>query len=330
MQEIVINNNEAGQRFDKFLFKYFKEASSGFIYKMLRKKNILLNGAKSDGKDKLNVGDTVKIFMSDETIKKFRGECEHQILGQIEINKLNIAYEDENVIVVNKEAGMLSQKAEKNDISVNEYIISYLLQSKQLTIEQLKTFTPGVCNRLDRNTSGLIVAGKTLIGLQIMSDMFQNRTMDKYYLTIVAGQVNKREKVKGYLVKDKKTNKVFISKNDNKNGQYIETEYEPLGFGEKITLLKVKLLTGRSHQIRAHLASQQHPVIGDFKYGNRGINQYYKEQYGLTYQLLHSWKIRFPKMNNECKSLSGKTITAEAPEIFKKIITDKITQGDFI
>lgn len=330
MQEIVINNNEAGQRFDKFLFKYFKEASSGFIYKMLRKKNILLNGAKSDGKDKLNVGDTVKIFMSDETIKKFRGECEQQILEQIEIDKLNIVYEDENVIIINKETGMLSQKAEKNDISVNEYIISYLLKSNQLSKEQLKTFMPGVCNRLDRNTSGLIVAGKSLIGLQVMSDMFQNRTMDKYYLTIVSGKVRQKEKVKGYLVKDKKTNKVFISKNENKNGQLIETEYEPLGFGEKVTLLKVKLLTGRAHQIRAHLASLQHPVIGDFKYGNREINQYYKEHYGLKYQLLHSWKISFPEMNKGCNSLSGKTITAQVPEIFQKIIADKITQGEFI
>ena len=156
MQEIKITENQAGQRFDKFLFKYFKEATSGFIYKMLRKKNIVLNGKKSDGKEKLNVGDSIKIFMADDTILKFRGETKVDIVKPID---LDIVYEDDNVLIINKQSGMLSQKAEASDVSVNEYIISYLVSTNKLSEEQLKTFKPGVCNRLDRNTSGLIIAG---------------------------------------------------------------------------------------------------------------------------------------------------------------------------
>lgn len=324
MQEIIINSNEAGQRFDKFLLKYFKEASAGFIYKMLRKKNIVLNGAKSDGKDKLNQGDSVKIYMADETIAKFRGEEKVNVYDRIDTKNVNIVYEDTDVIIVNKQAGILSQKAERNDISINEYIISYLISSNQLSYEQLKTFKPGVCNRLDRNTSGLIIAGKSLTGLQMMSEMLKMRTMDKYYLTLVKGQIKEKQNIKGYLVKNKKTNKVSVNTEPQQDSQSIETEYEPLGFGDNITLLKVKLITGRAHQIRAHLSSINHPIIGDYKYGNKKINDIYKNNYGLEHQLLHSWKMCFPKMDNFCSALSGKVIVADVPEIFQKIIDENI------
>ena len=186
MQEIIIGKNEAGQRFDKYLFKYFKEAPSGFIYKMLRKKNIVLNGKKSDGRDKLNEKDIIKVFMADETIEKFRGIKDTEIVTPVD---LDIVYEDENVVFINKPSGMLSQKAADSDISVNEYLISYLVNKGELTRNDLLTFKPGICNRLDRNTSGLIVAGKSLAGLQEMALMFKERMMDKYYLALVEGTV---------------------------------------------------------------------------------------------------------------------------------------------
>lgn len=324
MQEIIINSNEAGQRFDKFLFKYFKEASAGFIYKMLRKKNIVLNDKKSDGKNKLNEGDSVKIYMSDETIDKFCGSEKCYLYENIGPAHPDIVYEDCNVIIINKPAGILSQKAVKDDISVNEYIISYLISSQQLTYEQLKTFTPGVCNRLDRNTSGLIIAGKSLAGLQIMSEMLKNRTMDKYYLTLVSGIIKQKQTIKGFLIKNSKFNTVYIQAESRDGGQYIETEYEPVGFGDNITLLKVKLITGRAHQIRAHLASVKHPVIGDYKYGNKKINDVYRQKYGLEHQLLHSWEMHFPEMHNACSDLSEKIITANLPIIFSKIIDENI------
>ena len=317
MQEIIIQENEAGQRFDKYLFKYFKEAPSSFVYKMLRKKNIVLNGKKSDGKDKIQVGDSVKIFMADETISKFRGEIPVEIVSPV---KLDIVYEDDNVIMVNKPSGMLSQKARQNDISVNEYIISYLISSGQLTSEQLKTFKPGVCNRLDRNTSGLIVAGKSLKGLQVMAGMFKDRTMDKYYIAVVSGIVSEKMNIKGFLSKNKKTNKVTISNKETVNSHYIETEYEPLKYGDNITYLKVKLITGRTHQIRAHLASAGHPIIGDYKYGNKGINDYYKKTFQIENQMLHSWKLIFPKMEQDLKELSEKEISAKIPKEFELVL----------
>lgn len=316
MQEIIITKNEAGQRFDKFLFKYFKEAPSSFIYKMLRKKNIVLNGKKSDGRDKLKEDDTIKVFMADETVAKFRGNVLSEIVQPI---NLDIIYEDENVIFVNKPSGMLSQKATDSDVSINEYIISYFVNSGVLSEEDLKTFKPGICNRLDRNTSGLIVAGKSLAGLQEMSRMFKERTMDKYYLALVKGTVKESMTIKGYLSKDADRNKVFISDKEAE-GQYIETKYEPLKYKEGITLLKVKLITGKPHQIRAHLASIGHPIIGDYKYGNKNINNQYKKDYGIENQMLHSWQLVFGEVNGVCDNLSEKTFTAPLPKEFEKIM----------
>ena len=326
MQEIIIKDNEAGQRFDKFLFKYFKEASAGFIYKMLRKKNIILNGSKSNGKEKLNPGDHVKIFMADETIEKFRGMAVDTV-WPLTPHSLEILYEDADVLIVNKPSGMLSQKAEPKDISLNEYIISYLLESGQFYKEELRTFKPSICNRLDRNTSGLIVAGKSLKGLQEMSEMFRDRTMDKYYLAIVYGKLTKKQNIKGYLAKDKQTNKVTVCGQKKEDARYIETAYEPLATGKEITLLKVKLITGRTHQIRAHLASIGHGIIGDFKYGNKEINEWYRTKYGLKDQLLHGWKIKFPKMEGAGSQLSEREITAPPPEIFDIIIREHLERG---
>lgn len=319
MQEIIINENEAGQRFDKYLFKYFKEAPSSFIYKMLRKKNIVLNGKKSDGKDKLAVGDSIKVFMADETISKFRGVSQIEVVQTVE---LDVVYEDDNVIMINKPSGMLSQKADKNDVSVNEYIISYLIESGSLLEEQLKTFKPGVCNRLDRNTSGLIVAGKSLKGLQVMSQMFKDRTMDKYYLAVVSGIVSDKMNIKGFLTKNEKTNKVIVSGKETADSQYIETEYEPLKYGENITLLKVKLITGRTHQIRAHLASVGHGLIGDYKYGDKKVNDYYKKNFKIENQMLHSWKLVFPNME-ELIELSNKEFSAKVPKEFDEVMEQK-------
>lgn len=321
MKEIIIEKNQAGQRFDKFLFKYFKEAPSSFIYKMLRKKNIVLNGKKSDGKDKLKEKDSIKIFMAEDTIAKFKGEHKTNIVKPV---KLDIVYEDDNVLFINKPAGMLSQKANDNDVSLNEYVISYLVNSGQITEQNLETFKPAVCNRLDRNTSGLIVAGKSLEGLQIMSKMFKERTMEKYYLAVVSGYVDSSMTIKGYLSKNSKTNKVTISQAEN-NGDYIETAYEPLEYkkGLKqagITVLKVKLVTGKPHQIRAHLASINHPIIGDYKYGKKEINDKYKETYGIKNQMLHSWQLIFEKVEGSCRNLSYKTFVARPSKEYTNFI----------
>lgn len=323
MREIIINKNEAGQRFDKLLFKYFNAAPASFVYKMLRKKNITLNNKKSDGKDKLAVGDCVKIFMTDETIDKFRSSKNIEASGKATHKfSLDVVYEDENVIIVNKPAGVLSQKAKKNDISMNEYIIEYLLDTKQLSENELETFKPGICNRLDRNTSGLLIAGKSLLGLQVMSDMLKDRTFGKYYITVVSGEINGKTKIKGYLTKDSKYNKVKIYDKPLKESSYIETEYECLKTNGRYTILKVKLITGKPHQIRAHLASVRHPIIGDTKYGRADINEIFRKKCGVKYQLLHAWQLKFDEMPDELKKLKQKTFEAKIPQLFENVFSE--------
>lgn len=319
MREIKISSNEAGQRFDKFLSKYLKNAPKSFIYKMLRKKNITRNEKKADGSEKLSEGDIIKLFLSEETIEKFLAVTD-KIDTKGKVN-LDVVYEDDNIIVVNKPAGMLSQKAKKDDVSLNEYMIEYLYNKKKVTDESLKTFRPSVCNRLDRNTSGMVVAGCTLLGTQTLSKMLKDRTMDKYYYCVVEGVMKDKKKISGYLKKDDKTNKVTIDKKGGPDTSYIETYYEPVRDNGKLTLLKIKLITGKPHQIRAHLAWTNHPIAGDYKYGNSKINKYVKEKYGCTSQLLHAGEIKFPLIiEGDMKNISGMCIKAKMPEIFNNVI----------
>lgn len=318
MKQVVVNENQAGQRLDKLLFKILNNAPKSFIYKMLRKKNIVLNGKKAQGSEILKINDEIKLYLSDETIDKFTKKIEAAILEY----EPEIIYEDKNILILNKPAGILSQKAVLNDYSMVEYVISYMLSTRQITKEQLMTFKPGICNRLDRNTSGLLIAGKTLVGLQEMSKLLKERKIGKYYLCIVKGQVNETARITGYLHKDKARNTVTVSKKPSSDTDFICTEYQPLKVSGDYTLLQVKLITGKSHQIRAHLASIGHPILGDAKYGDNELNERLKQRYGLTHQLLHSYRCVFPQILGPLSNLSGLKFTAPIPEIFKKIEHD--------
>ncbi len=331
MREIRISKNEAGQRFDKYLKKYLPEAPSGFLYKMLRKKNIILNGKKASGNEKLSEGDQVKFFLAEDTIGKFAGRPGKK--EAYSYNKeLDIVCEEKDILVINKPAGMLSQKADENDCSVVEYVIGYLIQSGQLREEELQTFKPSVCNRLDRNTSGLIIAGKSLAGLQVMAEHFRLRTMAKYYLCLVKGKVTKSTYIQGYLKKNKKTNRVEVlqisekSKDDCAAYTPIETEYRPVAYNADMTLLKVHLITGRTHQIRAHLASVGHPVLGDYKYGNSGWNDSFQKKYQITSQMLHAYELILPEMEEPLSYLSGRIFTAKVPPVFYRVIKETAWQ----
>ncbi len=317
MRQLIIKEKESGQRLDRYLGKYLDQAPKSFLYKMLRKKNITLNGKKADGSEKLDSGDEIKLFLSEETLGKF---CRGQEMPETGFDKvpLEIVYEDQDVLLINKPVGMLSQKAEKEDVSLCEYLIDYLLEKGELTQEDLRTFRPGVCNRLDRNTSGLVAAGKTLHGLQELSRCFKDRTIHKYYLAAVKGRIEKPAHIKGFLWKREQENKSQILKTQRKGNQPIETKYVPLSRTGDATLLQVELLTGRSHQIRSHLASIGHPVLGDWKYGEKKINERIKAQYGVTSQLLHAWKLEFPQKEQGLARLAGKTFTAELPEGFQR------------
>ena len=328
MREIVIRENESGQRLDKFLAKYMALAPKSFFYKMMRKKNITLNGKKAQGKEQLKQGDMVRLFLSDETVEKFRPK--QTVYARKE---LDILYEDRHTLFVNKPAGMLSQKAKPSDQSLVEYLTAYLLESRQLTEEELRTFHPSVCNRLDRNTSGIVAAGKTLAALQTLSAMFRERSVRKYYLCLVYGVVSGEKKIRAFLTKDGRTNRVTVERKkgtpnsgaDISDGKesFIETEYRALRTDGEVTLMEVHLITGKTHQIRAHLAAEGYPIIGDYKYGNRDVNDIFRRKYGLTSQLLHSYRLCFPECEGELAELSGKEIKAPVPELFRKICADR-------
>lgn len=326
MREIVIEKNEAGQRLDKFLAKYMNEASKSFFYKMMRKKNITLNGKKCEGNEKLAEGDVVKLFLAEDTIEKF-SSVQVQEVKKVD---LDILYEDDEIILVNKPAGMLSQKAKETDESLVEYLIDYLLGSGKLTESGLRAFRPSVCNRLDRNTSGIVAAGKSLAGLQMLSGVFKDRSIHKYYQCLVSGEIRDVKTVDGWLLKDEKKNQVriltdveakrFEGKGGDEEPKRIRTKYEPIATDGRFTLLRVTLLTGRSHQIRAHLASLGHPIVGDFKYG--GVSKVNPSGRTVKYQLLHSYRLEFPKLAEPFAYLSGRVFEAPMPGYFASVLKE--------
>ena len=290
---------------------------------MMRKKNIVLNGKKCTGNEKLKQGDSIKLFFSDETIEKFSAGT-YVTPKKEKTNMLPIIYEDEQVLLMNKPVGVLSQKAKDSDVSAVEILINYLIETNQLSKEQFRTFHPSICNRLDRNTSGILVAGKTLPALQEMNRFFKERTIAKYYRCLVKGRVIKNEDyIKGYLVKDQKTNKVSITKKKTEEGVPIETEYCVIQSNDEVSLLEVHLITGKTHQIRAHLASIGHPIIGDYKYGDKQINEMYRQEYGLKSQLLHAYRLEMPSSDGSLAYLNDKKFVAELPDKFIKICKDK-------
>lgn len=326
MKLITVHKQEEGQRLVKLLGAYLKEAPNSFFYKMLRKKNITLNGKKADGTEKLKCGDEIRLFLSDETYEKFAGKVQPK--EKFPMAKLNIVYEDSNVIFINKPAGMLSQKSVPSDVSLNEYLLGYLEKSGQWKQEESKAFRPSVCNRLDRNTSGLILAGKTVAATQQLSELIAERAVGKYYLTVVKGTVTETERIRGYLTKNERTNRVSIQREQQGDAVYIETAYRPLCAGRGCTLLEVELVTGKSHQIRSHLASIGHPLAGDTKYGDAEFNRRFREKYGLKYQLLHSWKAVFPELTGTLSDLSGKTFTAPLPSSVRRILQGEHLTGE--
>lgn len=324
MQMLTVTANEAGQRLDKLLGKYLNQAGKGFLYKMMRKKNITLNGKKCSGDERLSEGDEIRLFLSDETIEKFSsasaGESRRSQSG-VRKPCLDIIYEDSHILIVNKPAGMLSQKAKPEDMSLNEHILNYLIDSGHLPITQLRTFKPSICNRLDRNTSGLVTAGVSLAGLQIMNGVFKDRSLHKYYRCLVKGQVKEKQLIAGFLKKDEAANTVTVYPTEAECSVPILTEYVPISGNGRITLLQVTLITGRSHQIRAHLASIGHPILGDSKYGDPRLNDEMREKYKIRSQLLHSWKLELPEdLPEPLHYLSGKVFMAPVPGHFQRVM----------
>ena len=347
MQSVTIGKNQAGQRLDKFLHKYLPLAGTGFLYKMLRKKNIVLNGKKALGSEILAPNDRVDSFFSEETFAKFSGRvCSETAPGSslgaeppvprklkallqeytaayAKVQGIRVLYEDEDILILDKPAGILTQKAAAEDASLNEWMIGYLIERNPDLAGELETFRPAVCNRLDRNTSGIVLCGKSLAGLQYLGECIKERRVRKFYRTICIGRLAAPMTLEGFINKDDKSNIVTVrqaSDPSQSKAVPIHTVCTPLKATDGYTLLEVELITGKSHQIRAHLASIGHPLIGDSKYGRENRNRALREKYGLDHQLLHAYRVQFPDADSGTgKQLSGQSVTAPCPKAFRRL-----------
>ncbi|HJA94311.1 MAG TPA: RluA family pseudouridine synthase [Candidatus Eisenbergiella merdipullorum] len=323
MREVTIGPNEGGQRFDKYLKKYLKEAGSGFLYKMLRKKNITLNGRKADGSEKLEAGDTVRFFLSEETLDKFRGagpKFPEKGTGQAHSLSISVLYEDSQVLLADKPAGLLTQKARTQDYSLNDWLTDHLLENGSLRKEELSTFHPSVCNRLDRNTSGLVICGKTLAGSQKMSELIRSRSLHKYYRLFAAGRPTKEGLAESWLLRDENGGNVHIydRKPQDSRAVPVRTGWKLLEAYENCSYLEVELFTGKTHQIRAQMAALGFPLIGDVRYGNEAVNRYFRKA-GVRSQLLHAFRLEFPPLDGLFSGLSERNVVAPEPEIFLRM-----------
>ncbi len=315
MKEFLIDENNEKQTLIKYLRRVFPSSSDGFFYKMLRKKNIVLNGKKAGGREILAGGDSVKIFFSDETFEKLssegtkEAEDAFQALLQADLPEPEIIYECPDFLAVNKAPGVLSQKAEEGDISINEMLLSYAAKKGLLSAASYARFHPSVSNRLDRNTSGLLFFALTLKGQQELTQMLRDRSLKKYYLALVHGRPEETGDAKAYLRKDERTNTVTVRDRDFEGAREIHTGIEILSSSGEFSLLKVHLITGAPHQIRAHLSFLGCPIVFDPKYGDAAADR--NIPFGNKRQMLQSYETIFP---------DGRTFTAPVPEDMKDIL----------
>jgi len=313
---ITINALNANQRFDKFLLKYMNQAGKAFIYKMLRKKRIKLNGGKAEGNEILQEGDIITFYIAPETIE---GMFEQRPVGaNIALPALpppNIIFEDDNILIADKPSGLLIHAEKLGDDTLIDRVINYLHQKGVYDPTQQGSFAPVCANRLDRNTSGIVACAKNLPSAQALAAAFRERNTKKYYVAVVCGKVDKKVVVHNYLSKDSTTNTVGANSVRPPNAKEALTEFEPIKIGTNYTVVKVLLHTGRTHQIRAHLQSIGHSIIGDPKYGNKQVNDFYRKKYGITSQLLHAAELTIID-TGFLSYLSGRTFTAPLPKEF--------------
>ncbi len=312
MKEIKITEQEQNQRLDKFLMKYFHKAPKSFLYKMLRKKRIKYNGKKGEGNEILQQGDTLQLYLSEETMQSF---MEQRTIVQAE-RHFNVIYEDDNLLVVSKPAGLLvhPQKREDKETLIDQ-ILYYLYQKGQFTENSI--FSPAICNRLDRNTSGIIIAGKNLKAVQAVNEAIAKRKVKKYYMALVKGKIEKPGELISYLKKDNEKNQVTLYDKEREGTKKIITKYQPIADAENMTLLEIDLVTGRSHQIRAQMQKVGHCIAGDRKYGDEQWNMQFAKE--LSNQFLHAYRMVWQQKEGALAYLAEKEWVAPLPKNLQNI-----------
>ena len=323
MRKIIINKNDEGRRLDRFLKIYFEKAPLSFIYKNLRKKNIKVNGKKAKPDDILSDGDEIKLFLAEETIEKFKKDIRKSKNSKLP----DILYEDDDIILVKKPINMLTHNDSKGyQDNALDRMVDYLIAKGDYNPRLEKSFRPAFVNRLDRNTSGILIGAKNLKSLQDLNKAIKNREIKKLYVTLVAGEVTKDFDVDINL---KKTGNNVMKKTSRDEGKRALTKFRVLKSNKDYSLLSVNLITGRTHQIRASLKEEGLAIVGDRKYGDPRTNKAFRER-GLDSQFLHNYAIVFE--SDDFKNLRGKSFVYLPDGKMKTIAEDifKINLGDLL
>lgn len=292
MKRIIIGKNDAGQRTDKFIMKTFDRLPRSLMFKQIRKKNIKINKKRCTSEQLLQEGDVLELYLSDDVLHTKEKYFDFMKAS----GTLDIIYEDENIMVINKPVGVLCHP-EKGDYTDNivARIRRYLYEKGEWSPEK-SSYSPSLANRIDRNTGGIVIGAKNSNALKILNDKIKKREIKKYYLTVVHGKTEKQsDTLTAYLTKDNEKNMVSVTDEETDGSKKIVTKYKVIDYYDDASLLEVELITGRTHQIRAHLAHIGHPLYGDGKYG---------EQRGRYRQALYSYKLKFDfKSDGEASEL---------------------------
>ncbi len=316
MVKLTIQENDGNQRLDRFLKKYLKNAPLSYIYKVIRK-DVKVNGKRAKIETLLHEGDELTLYMEEKTLHGFVRQSKN-----IKVKKqFRVAYEDSNLLIVEKPFGLLTHgnASEKKNTLANQ-VTGYLQQIGEYQPGREKTFAPAPVNRLDRNTTGLVLFGKNSRALQSLNQMMREKgDISKWYLTIAAGEIKSPLVLVDKMEKDASKNRISVLPADAPEGKQMETIVRPIEVKNGFTLAEVELITGRTHQIRAHLAAAGFPIIGDAKYGRKSVNARMGERFGLTTQLLHAYKLKFNCPQQPLEYLTGKEVIAELSGNFERI-----------